>query len=312
MSKDFIVDFQNYGLEVTDSSTVSHDVIKDLGDNIVHSLKTYNFCYLKNHGVDEQLLKDYREVSRVFFEKPMEFKVKYPMGHDYRFGWVQLEREKLNEDRSVGDLHEAFNYSPTYDDVWPPVEKFELLSKELFTTGRELAYRFCDALSLSFGLPMDFMRNAHKLAGQKGNSSATRTLFYPPVQPESIKAQDQVRLGEHADWGTLAFNFQDNVGGLEVKNPQGEFVATDPIPDTVLVTVGLLLQRWTSDSLIGSVHRILIPKEESRRKAVRQAAIFFLNSDDDYIIKCLDGSDKYEPITIRQHIAYKADKHIKN
>lgn len=306
MSKEFVIDFHDYGLEVVDPSTVSHDKVQLLGDKIVQAFKTYGYCYLENHGVDDVLLKEYMKVSRVFFEKPAEFKGKYPMGLDYRFGWVQLETEKLNEDRSAGDLHECFNYSPTYDDNWPPVDNFEMLNKQMLEANKELAYRFCDALSLGLGLPIDFMRNAHKLIGHKGNSSAMRTIYYPPIQPDVIKAPDQARLGEHTDWGTVAFNFQDKVGGLEVKNPNGEFVPVDPIPGTVLVTISILLQHWTADSLIGSVHRILVPKDESRRKAVRQAAIFFLQPDDDCLIQCLDGSDKYEPILSRNYISYRA------
>lgn len=311
MSDAFVVDFQDYGLEVADPSTVSQDKIKALGDSIVHVFKTYGFCYIKNHGISEKLLKEYMEVSRVFFEKPTEFKEKYPMGRDFRFGWTQLERAKLNEDRSAGDLHEAFNYEPTYDDAWPPVENFEKLSKEVFAVGKELAYRFCDVLSLGLGLPIDFMRNAHKLIGQRGNSSEAKTLYYPRIQPDLIKAQDQVRLGEHIDWGTVAFNFQDNVGGLEVKNPLGEFVPADPIPGTALVTVSMMLQRWSSNSLLGSTHRILIPKDDFRRKAARQSIIFFLQPDDDYLVKCLDGSDTYEPILPKDFWNYRADKSIK-
>lgn len=311
MSHDFLVDFQEYGLEVENTLTVSQDTVKALGDKVVNAFKNYGFCYLKNHGVDEELLKDYMDVSRAFFEKPTECKEKYPLTYDYRFGYLKLGTEKSNEDRSVGDLHEAFNYSATYDETWPPLDKFESTTKKVFTSGRRFAYRFCDALSLGLGLPIDFMRNAHKLIGQKGNGSILRTIYYPPVKYECLTVHDQVRLGEHVDWGTVTINFQDSVGGLEVKNPQGNFLPTDPIPGTVLVTVGLLLQRWTSDSLTGSVHRILIPKEENCRKAVRQAAIFFLNTDDDYTIKCLHGSEKYAPMLTRDFLSYKAAKATK-
>ena len=305
MSNAFIVDFQDYGLEVKDRSAVSQNKIQQLGDRIIHAFKTYGFCYLKNHGVDEELVRQYFETAREFFEKPVEFKTTYTMDKDYRFGWVP--KEVLNKNRSVGDLHEAFNYMPTYDDSWPLVDNFEELFKQMYSVYTDLSYRVCDVLSLGLGLPVDFMRNAHRLIGEKGNITGLRTLYYPPIQSESIIGKDQVRLGEHIDWGTVAFNFQDNVGGLEVKTPQGEFVSTDPIPGTVLVTVSTLLQRWTSDSLTGSVHRILIPEEEYRRNSVRQAAVFFLTPDSDYLVKCLDGSDKYEPVLSGDYLTYKAD-----
>ena len=33
-------------------------------------------------------------------------------------------------------------------------------------------------------------------------------MYYPPISDVTKIAPDQVRLGEHTDWGTFAFNFQ--------------------------------------------------------------------------------------------------------
>ena len=72
--------------------------------------KKRDYCYLANHGMGAKLIEEYMKVSRKFFERPEEFKSKFRMGVDCRFGWVKLEREHLNEKRSVCDLHEAFNF----------------------------------------------------------------------------------------------------------------------------------------------------------------------------------------------------------
>lgn len=156
-----------------------------IGKRIVDVFKTFGFCYLKNHGVDENLIEEYRRVSLGSFQQPRNFKAKYPMGTDYRYGWVEIEREKLNKKRSgAGDLHEAFNYSPKFDGAWPPIQKFEDLANQVFGKTAELAYRFCDVLSLGLNLPKDYTRNAHKLIGEKGNSSDVRTIYYPPTEPD--------------------------------------------------------------------------------------------------------------------------------
>ena len=203
MSASNIVDFHEYGLDVQDTSTVDQDAIKAVGKQVVGGFKTHGFCYLKHHGVNETLIDDYRRVSRNFFEQPETMKEKYPLDARYVFGWVKLERETLNTKRSTGDLHEAFNYTPGYDREWPPVEKFETLTKEMYSAGKELAYRFCDVLSLGLDLPIDFFRNAHK-----GHLLGVRTIYYPPIPDVTSIAPDQVRLGEHTDWGTFAFDFQ--------------------------------------------------------------------------------------------------------
>ena len=195
---------------------------------------------------------------------------------------MEYVRERLNPKRISGDLHEAFNYSATYDTAWPPVEKFEVLSKELYAAGEALGMRVGDAPSLGLDLPIDYMRNANKLVGQRGNSSCVRTLYYLPIPSDKTIGDDQVRMREHTDTGIVTLNFQDQTGGLEVKNPEGEFVMVEPIPGTVVVTVNDSLQRWTSGFLSATLHRLPLPNDERRYKA-RQALLFFLLPDDDYV-----------------------------
>ena len=207
-----------------------------------------------------------------------------------------------NVKRPYADLNEGFNYTPGYEKGWPPVERFEPLAKEFYAASLDLAFRFCDALSLGLDLPIDFMRNAHKLAGKHGgNQTDIRTAYYPAIQDDTAIKPEQVRVGEHIDVSTVTFDFQDNLGGLEIQNSQGEFVQADPIPGTVLVNVGPMLQRLTSDRLVATVHRMLVPEDERRYKA-RQALLLFLNADDDYVVKCIDGSDTYEPIKWSDYI----------
>ena len=58
----------------------------------------------------------------------------------------------------------------------------------------------------------------HGSIGTSGNSTALRLLYYPPL-PEGFTIQpEQVRCGEHSDYGSITLLFQDSVGGLEVSN----------------------------------------------------------------------------------------------
>lgn len=300
------VDFNDYGLNVEDISKVSDETIKELGKKIIHAFKTFGYCYVKNHGMDDCLINDYFVVSRTFFEEPVEVKEKYPIGQDYAFGWVKFKGEKSDPKSEVRDLHEAFNYRPYSGyEGWPPTEKFEMLTKQFFLVGTELAYRFCAVLSLGLGLPKDFMRNAHKLIGKAGSSSAVRTLYYPPVKENVNFKPTQYRIGEHTDFGTVTFTFQDDVGGLEIRGPDGKFVQADPVSDTMLVYPGAMLQRWTAGNIVGASHRIPMPTDKHRRESVRQSFCWFLHPDDDFLVKCLDGSNIYEPMTSRNYINYK-------
>ena len=45
------------------------------------------------------------------------------------------------------------------------------------------------------------------------------------------------------------------------------------------------------------VHRVLIPEAEIKRRAPRRSLVFFVDPDPRALITCLDGSNKYPPIT---------------
>ncbi|XP_063404384.1 uncharacterized protein LOC134687855 [Mytilus trossulus] len=147
----------------------------------------------------------------------------------------------------------------------------------------------------------NFLRKCHSFIGKKGNISNIRSIFYPAVSQTSTKER-QVRCGEHSDYGTLTLLFQDNIGGLEVKSRDGEYIPVPPIPGTIVVNIGDLMQRWTSDKLIANKHRVLIPTEEMKQRVDRQSIAFFVNPDENATIRCLDNSNKYEPITSRDYL----------
>ena len=306
MSEGIVIDFQEYGLHVEDISAVSENTIKTIGKKILQAFKTYGFCYVKNHGVPESLIAEYFSASLKFFELPSEEKAPYGVGTDYLFGWVKLLAEKFDTTSTSGDLHEAFQFRPqTEYEAWPPLEKFELLTKKMFQVSSDFSYRFCDVLSLGLGQPYDFMRNAHSLIGQPGSCTIIRSSYYPPIQTDWDIKPDQKRFGEHFDFTTVTCIFQDNVGGFEAKSPSGEFVPVDPIPGAAILLPGIFLQRWTADSVMAATHRIPIPVEQTQRTSTRQSCVVFLNPDDDFVIRCLDGSDKYEPVASKEYIGYK-------
>lgn len=300
MAAENVIDFREFGLNVENISNVGEDKIKTIGKTVVDCFKTYGFCYLKNHGVDQKLLEDYMQVSKVLFNQPEKIKERYAMSSEYMFGWMKLGKERSNPERSVGDLHEDFNFMPLYESNWPPVDNFAILTKKVYEVTGRLVYRFLDVFSSGLELPIDFMRQAHG-----DNCFQLRTIYYPPIRETWSLAEDQVRLGEHSDWGSMTFSFQDSVGGLEVQDPTGEYIPAVPITDTVAVYPGDLLQRWTADTIKTACHRILLPDDERRKKG-RQSIIMFVMPNMDCKIECLDKSGKYEPITVKEYVGSKA------
>lgn len=297
-----VIDFDQLGLHRKYES-IDMAALKGVGNRVINAFSTAGFCYLQKHGISQDLVSKYMTLSKAFFQQSVEEKsnVRRKSGN---FGWMAMEQEKLNPDRP-GDLKESFNYLPADDpNVWHTVE-FQQANKEMFERCSELSLRICDALSVGLGLGETFMRDAHKYMGHKKSQTALRSLYYPPIATDSDLKPGQIRLGEHSDYGTITLLFQDNIGGLEVNSPGSGYVPVTPIPGTVIVNIGSLLQRWTSDTLVAAKHRVLIPDVELKKRNCRQSVAFFVLPDDDYMIECVDGYKKYEPISSIDYLNYR-------
>ncbi|KAG7319817.1 hypothetical protein KOW79_016960 [Hemibagrus wyckioides] len=102
-----------------------------------------------------------------------------------------------------------------------------------------------------------------------------------PVKTESVKI-DQIRCGEHSDYGSISLVLQSQQEGLQVLNRKGEFISAPSIPGTVLINIADMMQR------------VLLPPVGD--SSARQSLVFFVQPDDDAIITCCDGSNKYPPV----------------
>ncbi|XP_073709634.1 uncharacterized protein [Misgurnus anguillicaudatus] len=237
-------------------------------------------------------------VSKKFFSLPENMKTPFKRGNfscDVNHGWVSLETESLNPLRP-GDLKEAFNITSMKADInWPfeGVEDFRDVHMSFFLRCKDLSLRVLRVMALGLGLDADVFLKAHKHIATDMNRTTLRTLYYPPVKSDCAK-QDQVRCGEHSDYGSITLVFQSPEGGLQVLSRTGEYISAPAIPGTVLINIADLMQRWTSDVFVSAVHRVLLHPEGNSN--TRQSLAFFVHPDDEANISCCDGSDKYPPV----------------
>ncbi len=77
-------------------------------------------------------------------------------------------------------------------------------------------------------------------------------MHYPPVEDSDLLKPGLVRLHSHCDFLTITLLLQDDVGGLEVKSGD-EWIQATPIPGTILVNLGEMMQFWTADRYVATV-----------------------------------------------------------
>ncbi|XP_034542217.1 2-oxoglutarate-dependent dioxygenase htyE-like [Notolabrus celidotus] len=298
-----VVDFSPYRL---DQKKVSNSQLKNLTKDLKRAFTEVGFVVLTNTGITHEEVDCVMDISRKFFKQSEKLKLPFSRGNfsqSSNHGWVSLETERLNP-RRPGDLKEAFNVALLQSDIrWPSVESkqkesFQDIHSSFFLRCKELSLRVLRVMAHGLNLDPEVFVGPHRNIGTDKNSTALRSLYYPPVNSEEAK-EGQLRCGEHSDYGSITLLFQSSEG-LEVLSRSGEYMAAPCIPGGVLVNIADLMQRWTSDEFVSVRHRVLLPSSGDSR--TRQSMAFFVHPDDESLITCCDGSDKYPPVTAGDYL----------
>ncbi|XP_076343474.1 uncharacterized protein LOC143243709 isoform X2 [Tachypleus tridentatus] len=149
-----------------------------------------------------------------------------------------------------------------------------------------------------------FLKRHQELTKYKENPSTLRLLYNPPVT-DVTDLSTTVRCGEHSDFGTVTFLFQDNVGGLELKTKTGEWISAVPLEEAILVNVGDMLAIWSDGVYPATPHRVLVPKEESKKQCSRSSAAYFVNPDGIVMVEPLNGSYRFPTVNAAEYLANK-------
>ncbi|OQV26185.1 hypothetical protein BV898_00305 [Hypsibius exemplaris] len=285
--------------------------MEKLGAELAHVMKTAGFLYVKNHGIPQEIIDGVFKSSRDVFALPYEIKSKRPRSSKFEpsCGYVPMGLEKLDVPKRE-ELREAYNYIPYNEERLPSeVPAFGIACKALFDESWEFSKKLLHCLALGLGLPniKVFAEDSHEYIGRPGNFTTLRIHNYPAHALNEADAENLTRCGAHTDYGTLTVLYQDDVGGLEVETTKGVFIPVVPIPGTVVINIGDIMQRWTSDLLRSTVHAVTFGAKERNEKA-RQSIAFFLHPDDEYMVQCLDGGNKYPPISGKDYLREKMFK----
>ncbi|WP_216595684.1 isopenicillin N synthase family oxygenase [Myxosarcina sp. GI1] len=262
------------------------------------------FMYLKNPGIDSDLITETFKRSQKFFNLTLAEKNKLAWSDEFsNRGYVGVGRERL-DDSKPGDLKEAYNIGKEIDPTWlstthPSLyynrwlerdEGFRQTMLDFFSACNAAAMNLCEAMAIALGLPESFFVHKHDR-----QDNTLRLLHYPPI--EQTPSSGQLRAGEHSDYGSFTLLFQDAVGGLEVRNARGEWIEAPFIPETVLLNTGDLMQRWTNHVFCSTKHRVRIPQDR-RAKQSRYSIAFFCHPNHDTEISCLETCQSVEHPTL--------------
>ncbi|KAK6597288.1 2OG-Fe(II)oxygenase superfamily protein, partial [Botrytis cinerea] len=263
-------------IPIIDLSNISSPNLSDrqaLAAEIRAAAVGTGFFYVKNHGIEEVVIKKAKEQALSFFRQPYEEKAKIDKSHSRYFnGYMGLKSSNISPGESV-DVKEsiAWRYEPENDPDHP--QPLSSIPPE----------------SLS---PEDYFDSRVTYPGADGLYN-----YYPP-STEAEKANNSVGLGSHTDLQLFTLLWQDMIGGLQVLNKEGQWIMAVPVEGTIVVNIGDFMMRLCNDMYKSTVHRVY-----NRATVERISMPFFFglnfNCVEGVISTCTDENNppKYEPIS---------------
>lgn len=271
------------------------------------------FIYIKGHGISKETIENARKSALTFFRAPVSKKTTIAVSTKHR-GWLGPNRS-IMEDNAKPDLKESFIWgledkiSYQMDDhyvrgknKWPSFSpKMQKTSINFFSEINEVAKHLLRGFALGLEINETFF-----LRKTSQPLSRASYVYYPP-QPMNM-GKEQFGAGPHTDFGVLTVLCQDSVGGLQIKDLNGNWVHAPPIDGSLIVNVGDLLSRWTDGIYRSTPHRVI---NSSGRE--RLSLVLAFDPDPDTIIdaRAIFGKDyvaKEEPISCGDYLSWRFNK----
>ena len=222
------------------------------------------FGYVTSHGIDPGLIDAVFAASRQFHELPLADKMKIAVNRAHR-GYIPINSstDVTSTLANVTRPNQSASFMMMREDAaadrsvylsgpnqWPDLPGFHAA----LTT-------YHVAIS---ALALKLMRIALQAAGVTDFSAMSafdtpttwlRLLHYPP-RPET-SPDDLYGSAPHTDFGALTLLLQDDVGGLQVRTPDGSWVDVPRLPGSYVVNVGDMLHRMSNGRLRSTPHRVI-------------------------------------------------------
>lgn len=246
---------------------------------------TIGFFYIKGHGIPQSLIDDTFAASREFFAIPDEKKQDARLNDIFR-GHKPLEMVGGFDGKRVPGGAELFTvgldvpksdplsgqlgYGPT---PWPAaMPRFKPQVMKYFDAVSGVCAKVMAVLAESLDIDPRFFE------GKYGKPTSTCVLLHYPPLPDDAPPGTMSGL-EHTDWGSLTMLYQDNCGGLQVKNRDGKWIDALPIEGTFVLNIADMLQRWSNDRFVSTPHRVI-----NRSGKERYSIGVFYNPQSDAVV----------------------------
>ena len=254
------------------------------------ALTRIGFYYIVNHGVPMDLVRrTYAEVAR-FHALPLDRKMQVRIDR-HNVGYLPMKGDTLRtsvvQTVTKPNLNEALfiarDMPPDHPEVvagrrfrsanqWPAdLPGFRETVMAYCDTMEKLVQKLVRLYARALDLPANYFdRPFHDMQYK------LRATHYPP---QEVVADGEFGIAPHTDTSFLTVLAPNEVAGLSIRLPDGEWVDAPAIPEAFVVNGGQMLVRWTNDQFLATPHRAI-----NRTGGARYALAFFCDSNIDWPI----------------------------
>jgi isopenicillin N synthase-like dioxygenase len=297
-------------IDISPLSSSSKNERLAVADALHDACRNYGFFYCTGHGVPQALTRTVLQQARAFFNLPLEQKLKLDKsGSPCNRGYENLGNQTL-QPGALPDRKEGYYIGEEVSPDDPRYGHFNLGRNQWpadLPGFRAVMMAYYGAMTvvgetLIRGLALSLKQPEHAFEPfTRQPLSAVRLLHYPPCRPE---VPDEMGAGAHTDFGGITLLLQDDVGGLQVKEKDGNGWIDAPVIDgAYIVNLGDMMARWTNDYYVSTLHRVI-----NRSGRERYSVPFFYTGNPSYEVRCIDSclqpgeQPKYAPTTVEQHM----------
>jgi isopenicillin N synthase-like dioxygenase len=301
----------------------SDDGRRSVAKAVNRACEEIGFFLIKGHGVPRDMIDGTYEKAAEFFRLPVDDKLTIGVpSPGIARGYTPFKGETLSAglgNAAPADLKELIDMGPVdvpggeyyeregardffYPNLWPAKpDGFKVAMETYYRRMNRLANDLMGIFALALGLHEDFFFD--KL---DKNMSALRVICYP--EQKTPPEPGQLRSGAHTDYGTLTILMSDKAaGGLQAQHRDGYWVDVTPDPGAYVVNIGDIMQIWTNDRWISTMHRVVNPPAEVAGNSRRHSVVFFHQPNYDALIDTIPSCfgpgqpKRYEPMTYKDH-----------
>ncbi|KAL1328953.1 hypothetical protein HN51_046127 [Arachis hypogaea] len=233
------------------------DISQPLEESSLESLskacKEWGFFHIINHGISKDLCNQLHSLSKCLFSLPSDTKLKLGPFSNVKSYTPPFIASPFFESLRVNGPDFYLSAKSSEDVLFHRTNsKFSETLQEYCSKMAELCEKIVKIVLMSIGEGFEKMfyddefRKCHGYL-RINNYSA------PEEEREEVEG-----LGMHTDMSCITILYQDEIGGLQVKTNDGEWIDIKPSEGTLVVNIGDMLQAWSNDKLRSSEHRVVL------------------------------------------------------